>query len=118
MSPMRHRATIGINHFHKFYCRYHLSSTHFTSDYHDSKEAKQPMLPSSSILSIFYYYPCFVELSNIGFYFINISAIYDVTHSGLFVTFIEFKRIIAAIFHCHFYLASFRKLFIQIKILN
>ncbi|MCU4264804.1 hypothetical protein TW07_01955 [Staphylococcus aureus] len=38
MSPMRHLATIGINHFHKFYCRYHLSSTHFTSDYHDSKK--------------------------------------------------------------------------------
>ena len=67
--------------FYKFYCRYYLSSTRFISDHNDTKEAKQPMLPNSSILSIFYYYPCFIELSNIGFYFLNISTVNDVTHA-------------------------------------
>ncbi|EFU23565.1 hypothetical protein CGSSa00_10883 [Staphylococcus aureus subsp. aureus CGS00] len=35
---MRHRATIGINYFHSFYCRYYLSSTHFISDRNDTKK--------------------------------------------------------------------------------
>ncbi|AJP18882.1 hypothetical protein B8A12_06365 [Staphylococcus aureus] len=35
---MRHRATIGINYFYKFYCRYYLSSTRFISDHNDTKK--------------------------------------------------------------------------------
>ncbi|OXL88725.1 hypothetical protein CA803_12360 [Staphylococcus aureus] len=36
MSLMRHRATIGSNYFHKFYCRYYLSSPHFISNHNDT----------------------------------------------------------------------------------
>ncbi|MCO4427373.1 hypothetical protein AXE99_00275 [Staphylococcus aureus] len=38
MSRMRHRATICINYFHKFYCRYYLSSTYFISDHNNTKK--------------------------------------------------------------------------------
>ncbi|ALH98474.1 hypothetical protein ACH32_09315 [Staphylococcus aureus] len=70
MSLVRHRATIGINYFHRFYCRYYLSSTHFIYDRNDTKKKLSNLCCLAHL-----YYPYFTIIHGLLNYLILASIL-------------------------------------------